>query len=70
MQLKDSINLLFGDKAIDFWTGLGYPNGYIDSLYNSGDDVHFNAAGQRILFERGVAKNIPSVLCGSTARHA
>lgn len=69
-QLKDSINLIFGDKAIDFWSGLGYPNGYIDSIYNSGDDVHFNATGQRILFERVVAKNIPAVLCGSSARSA
>jgi lysophospholipase L1-like esterase len=66
-QMKDTILHYFGAKAIDFWTGLALANGFIDPAYNSGDGVHLNAAGQRILFERVVAKHIPDVLCGGIA---
>ncbi|QJB40855.1 SGNH/GDSL hydrolase family protein [Chitinophaga oryzae] len=69
-QMKDTINLYFGDKAIDFWNGLAQPNGYILPEYNSGDDVHFNAAGHRILFQRVVDKYIPAAVCPDTAAAA
>ncbi|KAA2239794.1 T9SS type A sorting domain-containing protein [Chitinophaga agrisoli] len=65
-QMRDTINQYFGSKAIDFWTTLAQSNGYIVPAYNSGDDVHFNAAGQRILFERVVSEYIPDTLCANT----
>lgn len=65
-QMRDTINKYFGSKAIDFWTGLADANGYILPAYNSGDDVHFNAAGHRILNERVVSEHIPDTLCGGT----
>ncbi|MEO5593738.1 MAG: SGNH/GDSL hydrolase family protein [Chitinophagaceae bacterium] len=56
-ELKDSILLQFGLFAIDFYTGLINP---ADSsiLYDSGDQIHMNAAGHDILFQRVLAKNI------------
>ncbi|MBC9933566.1 GDSL-type esterase/lipase family protein [Chitinophaga qingshengii] len=69
-QMRDTINLYFGNKAIDFWSGLAQPNGYILPAYNSGDDVHFNAAGHAILFQRVVDKYIPAAVCPDTGTAA
>ena len=58
-ELKDSILLEFGNFAIDFWTGLINPaDTSIATLYDSGDQTHFNAAGHDILFQRVLAKNV------------
>lgn len=58
-ELKDSILLEMGAFAIDFWTGLADPaDNTILPAYRSIDDIHFNAAGHDILFQRVVAKNI------------
>jgi lysophospholipase L1-like esterase len=65
-QMRDTINKYFGPKSVDFWTGLADANGYILAAYNSGDDVHFNAAGHRILADRVRLENIPDTLCGDT----
>ncbi len=62
-QMKDSINLYFGDKAIDFWTTVAQSTGHIEPAYANGDGLHLNSAGQRILFTRVAGKNIPQVLC-------
>jgi lysophospholipase L1-like esterase len=66
-QMRDTIITYFGTKAIDFYTGLATGPGFIEPAYNSGDDVHFNAAGQKILFDRVVAAAIPDSLCLSSA---
>lgn len=63
LQMKDSIMHYFGDKAIDFWTGLAAASNQIAAVYSAGDGFHFNAAGQQVLFDRVVAKQIPQVLC-------
>lgn len=62
-QMKDSIHLHFGDKAIDFWTTVAQSTGYIEPAYANGDGLHLNSAGQRILFTRVADKNIPQALC-------
>lgn len=65
LAVRDSVQLYFADKAIDFWTTIADTNNFINSLYNSGDDIHLNDRGHRILFERVVEKNIPSRLMDS-----
>ncbi|HEY0608810.1 MAG TPA: T9SS type A sorting domain-containing protein, partial [Chitinophaga sp.] len=64
-QMKDTVFKYFGNKAIDFWTGLAATNGYILAAYNSGDGWHLNAAGHRILFERVRDEFIPDSLCAA-----
>lgn len=60
--VRDSIHRYFGTKAIDFWNGLANANNTIDSIYDSGDGVHVNNAGHRLLFKRVVQKQIPDTL--------
>ncbi len=60
--LKDSILNAFGYFAIDFWNGLYDPaDTSILAIYSQGDNIHLNAAGHDILFQRVVAKNIFNV---------
>ena len=47
-----------GESAVDFWTELALPGATIDPRYDSGDGIHLNDAGHRILFERMAAKGI------------
>jgi hypothetical protein len=58
MAMRDSTFARYGHKAIDFWTDLARPDGRINPAYNSGDGVHLNDAGHRILFNRVVEANI------------
>jgi lysophospholipase L1-like esterase len=51
MQLRDQTNDRYGERAIDFWTGLADSNGDILPAYNA-DNTHLNNAGHAILFER------------------
>lgn len=60
MDVRDSVLSLFGDKAIDFWTGFADSTGGLDTTYDSGDGVHMNDLAHRILFQRVRAKNILS----------
>lgn len=64
MRMRDWINTTYGpDRNIDFWTGIAKANGTIDSIYNSGDGVHLNNAGHRILNNRVKARGIHTYLC-------
>ncbi len=65
--VRDSIFSIYGNKALDFWTTIADSTGIIESLYNSGDGVHLNNAGHRILFKRVQSKNILSALIDTTA---
>ncbi len=58
VEMRDSTFSRFGDHAIDFWNGIADSNNGIKPEYNSGDGVHLNNAGHRILYERVVAKQI------------
>ncbi len=62
MAMRDSTWSRYGSMGIDFWTGIALSTGYINPLYNSGDGIHLNNAGHRIIYERAAAKVIPAVL--------
>jgi|GEM_PF-1390063 lysophospholipase L1-like esterase len=58
--IKDSIINRFGvAHTLNFWDGMYNPTDTtILAAYSAGDNVHFNNAGHRELFNRVVAKNI------------
>ena len=58
MEMRDSTYTHFGNYAIDFWSDIALENGRINPLYNSGDGVHLNNAGHRILYKRVIAAGI------------
>ncbi|MDZ4846303.1 MAG: GDSL-type esterase/lipase family protein [Chitinophagales bacterium] len=60
LSVRDSIFSYFGKNAIDFWTTIANTNNLPNPLYDSGDGIHLNDAGHKILFERVVHKNIPT----------
>jgi lysophospholipase L1-like esterase len=55
LEMRDSTYARFGTNTMDFWTTLANPDGTIVPAYNSGDGIHLNNAGHKILFERAVA---------------
>lgn len=48
--------------SIDFWNGLAQSNGFIISQFNSGDGVHLNNLGHRLLYQRASEKVFPTLL--------
>ena len=64
-EVRDSILAIYGDHAIDFWTGLADPDGSILDEYDSGDGVHVNNAGHRLLFEKVLAKELDTIDCNA-----
>ncbi|MBK8947049.1 MAG: T9SS type A sorting domain-containing protein [Ignavibacteriae bacterium] len=58
MEVRDSTYTKFKNYAIDFWTDLANADGTINSNYDSGDGIHLNDSGHRILFNRVVAEQI------------
>lgn len=60
--MKDSIIAHFSPFVIDFWNGLALPNNSLDPFFDSGDGVHLNDRGHRLLFERAIGVNIPGYL--------
>lgn len=58
LAMVDTTYKMFGEKAIDFWTTIAYYDSRINPLYNSGDGIHLNNAGHRILFARVVDEKI------------
>lgn len=62
MDVRDSILSLFGNMAIDFWSGFADSIGGLDTAYDSGDGVHMNDRAHRILFQRVETRNILSQL--------
>jgi lysophospholipase L1-like esterase len=61
--MRDWTFSYFGDKSIDFWTGMNQPNDSIKWAYSYGDGIHFNDAGHHVLYTRVVARNITQALC-------
>lgn len=62
MAMRDSTFARYGERALDFWTGIAQADGTIAPAYNSGDNIHLNNAGHRVLFERVVAADIVQAL--------
>jgi lysophospholipase L1-like esterase len=61
--MRDWTLSYFGNKAMDFWTGMAQPNDSIKWAYSYGDGIHFNDSGHYVLYTRVLARNIPQVLC-------
>jgi len=55
-RMRDIIMSSYRNNFIDFWDGLGTADGNIAPQYDSGDGVHLNGLGHRIMFERVAAK--------------
>ncbi|MAT39398.1 MAG: hypothetical protein CL946_07315 [Ectothiorhodospiraceae bacterium] len=52
----------FGAYSLDFWSAIAATDGTINPLFNSGDGIHLNDGGHRVLYEQVVAAMIPETL--------
>lgn len=62
-KLLEWIEKYYQEKSIDFHTGLASAKDSILYEYNSGDGIHVNDAGHRVLYRRVLHENIPDSLC-------
>ena len=53
-EMRDSTYSIWGNNAIDFWTGIANENGKVIKKFDSGDGIHLNNAGHKLLFNRVV----------------
>lgn len=58
LDLRARILSRYAPRAIDFYDGLGDAEGAYLAAYNSGDGVHTNNRGHKLLFERVAAANL------------
>ena len=58
MAVRDSIHAQFGPRAIDVWTRTATATGTIQPAYNSGDGIHLNDAGHRVIYEQVVGAGV------------
>jgi lysophospholipase L1-like esterase len=65
--VRDSILNQFGSFAIDFWNGCANTSNDILPTYDSGDGVHMNNAGHRILNDRVISAEIPNIIADTLA---
>ncbi|HFA47721.1 MAG TPA: glycosyl hydrolase family protein [Bacteroidetes bacterium] len=56
--IMDSTYIRYGRRTLDFWRGLADWSGNISKKYNSGDGIHLNDEGHRLLFEEVWSKDI------------
>ncbi|MFN3694164.1 MAG: GDSL-type esterase/lipase family protein [Ignavibacterium sp.] len=61
-QLLDSSFTRYNNYVIDFWNGIAQSNGFILPQFNSGDGIHLNNAGHRILYERASSAVYPTLV--------
>ncbi len=54
--VRDSVFAIYGDYALDFWNGIAQANGRILEDFDSGDGVHLNDQGHRLLYQRVMQK--------------
>jgi len=62
LDMRNSTFARFGQFAIDFWNELEDGDSNVDSSFDSGDGVHLNNAGHRLLLERVLQSQIPNFL--------
>ncbi len=62
LALKDLVVSTFGDRALDFWSGVAAFDGSIDDYYDSGDGIHLNDEGHRVLADVVLAADIPTAV--------
>lgn len=60
--LRDSTFTRYNNISIDFWNEIAQTNGFIQPQFNSGDGIHLNNFGHRILYERASNKLFPILL--------
>lgn len=58
MTVRDSLRNRFGAKMIDLWPDLAQSDGRIKPEYDSGDGVHVNNTGHRLIYNRVVASGV------------
>lgn len=63
IEMRDWLEITFGSRYIDFWTGIANADGTINAAYNSGDNVHLNDAGHALLFERVKNSTLVTDVC-------
>ncbi|MBC7937691.1 MAG: T9SS type A sorting domain-containing protein [Rhizobacter sp.] len=63
VELKNWILQRFGNKAVDFWTGIATATDSIATPYSAGDGVHVNNAGHHLFFRRLVDEKIWDSIC-------
>jgi lysophospholipase L1-like esterase len=61
LALRDRIIVRYAPRVINFYDSLGDENGNYFSAFNSGDGIHTNDRGHKILFQRVVAANLPGL---------
>jgi lysophospholipase L1-like esterase len=61
--MYDWIMKHYGDKAIDFHTGLATEKDSIREEYSAGDGIHVNNLGHKKIYNRVVKEFIPDSLC-------
>lgn len=58
-EMLDSTYSRYPSIYFDFWNGLAQSNGFILPQFNSGDGIHLNNAGHRVIYERAAGKVFP-----------
>lgn len=64
IEMKDSIKSIFKLNSVDVFTSLANADGTIKSIYNSGDGIHLNDAGHKIIFDKFVAAKVWETITG------
>jgi lysophospholipase L1-like esterase len=65
--MKDSMYVHYSPYVIDFWTGAALPDNSLNPFYDSGDGVHQNDAGHRLMCDRVISCYIlDSIFVAST----
>ena len=59
-EVRDLILQRFGQKSLDFWSGIAAADGTIDPRYDSGDGTHLNDDAHAVLFTRVREAGIPA----------
>lgn len=60
--MKDSIISIFKNYAVNVFTPLANADGTIKSIYNSGDGIHLNNAGHKIIFDKFVDAKVWEII--------
>ena len=60
------VQTTFNDRSLDFWSGLGLPDGTIDPSFSAGDGIHLNNAGHQKLYNRVATSNVLSSVCAGS----
>jgi hypothetical protein len=64
MTVRDSLRNRYGAKMIDVWPDLAQSDGRIKPEYDSGDGVHVNNTGHRLIYNRVVGSGVWAMLTG------